>query len=65
MAFEDLMEQDDLTPDWLTLRHRLTFMLRQLRRRSNRLADIRIGIYGPASLTALATSASPPGVFST
>ena len=56
-AFEDLMEQDDLTPDWLALRHRLTFMLRQLRRRSNRLADIRIAIYGPASLTALARRA--------
>ena len=36
------------TPDWLALRHRLTFMLRQLRRRSNRLSDIRIAIYGPA-----------------
>ncbi len=56
-AFEDLMEQDELTPDWLALRHRLTFMLRQLRRRSNRLADIRIAIYGPASLTALARRA--------
>jgi hypothetical protein len=53
-AFEDLMEQDELTPDWLALRHRLTFMLRQLRRRSNRLSDIRVAIYGPASLTALA-----------
>ena len=53
-AFEDLMEQDDLTPDWLALRHRLTFMLRQLRRRSNNLADIRIAIFGPAALTALA-----------
>jgi hypothetical protein len=53
-AFEDLMEQEELEPDWLALRHRLTFMLRQLRRRSNRLADIRIAIYGPASLTALA-----------
>jgi hypothetical protein len=53
-AFEDLMEQEELEPDWLALRHRLTFMLRQLRRRSNRLADIRVAIYGPASLTALA-----------
>jgi hypothetical protein len=57
-AFEDLMEQEDLEPDWLALRHRLTFMLRQLRRRSNRLSDIRIAIYGPASLTALARRAS-------
>jgi hypothetical protein len=53
-AFEELMEQEELEPDWLALRHRLTFMLRQLRRRSNRLADIRVAIYGPASLTALA-----------
>ena len=30
-AFEDLMEQEELTPDWLALRHRVTFMLRQLR----------------------------------
>jgi hypothetical protein len=49
-----LMEQEDLTPDWLALRHRLTFMLRQLRRRSSRLSDIRVAIYGPAALTALA-----------
>jgi hypothetical protein len=57
VAFEDLMEQDELIPDWLALRHRLTFMMRQLRRRSNRLADIRIAVYGPASLTALARRA--------
>ena len=31
LAFDDLMEQEELTPDWLALRHRLTFMLRQLR----------------------------------
>ncbi|WP_204315031.1 hypothetical protein, partial [Klebsiella pneumoniae] len=24
-AFEALMQQDELTPDWLALRHRLTF----------------------------------------
>jgi hypothetical protein len=48
------MEQEELTPDWLSLRHRLTFALRQLRRRSNRLSDIRVAIYGPAALTALA-----------
>ena len=54
LAFEDLMEQEELTPDWLALRHRLTFMLRQLRGGSNRLSDIRVAIYGPASLTALA-----------
>jgi len=54
LAFEDLMEQEELTPNWLALRHRLTFMLRQLRGGSNRLSDIRVAIYGPASLTALA-----------
>ncbi|HEX9360492.1 MAG TPA: hypothetical protein VF922_02930 [Bradyrhizobium sp.] len=56
-AFADLMEQDELTPDWLALRHRLTFLLRQLRGRSNRVADIRVAIYGPAALTALARRA--------
>ena len=53
-AFENLMMQDELTPDWLALRHRLTFMLRQLRGGSNRLSDIRVAIFGPAALTALA-----------
>lgn len=56
-AFEGLMEQDELTPDWLALRHRLTFALRKLRGGSNRLSDIRVAIYGPASLTALARRA--------
>ena len=53
-AFENLMAQDELTPDWLALRHRLTFVLRQLLGRSNRLSDIRVAIFGPAALTALA-----------
>ncbi|MFK4490480.1 hypothetical protein [Bradyrhizobium sp. USDA 336] len=53
-AFEELMEQEELTPDWLSLRHRTTFMMRRLRGGSNRLADIRVAIYGPAALTALA-----------
>jgi hypothetical protein len=53
-AFEDLMTQDELTPDWLALRHRLTFALRKLRGKSDRLSDIRVAIYGPAALTALA-----------
>jgi hypothetical protein len=56
-AFEDLMEQQDLTPDWLALRHRLVFTLRRLRGGANRLSDIRIAIYGPAALTALARRA--------
>src|SRR3954469_4614503 len=53
-AFEDLMEQEELTPDWLALRHRVTFALQRLRGGSSRLSDIRVAIYGPASLTALA-----------
>jgi hypothetical protein len=56
-AFENLMEQEELTPDWLALRHRLTFLLRRLRGGSNRLSDIRVAIYGPAALTALARRA--------
>jgi hypothetical protein len=57
VAFESLMRQDELTPDWLALRHRLTFLLRRLRGGSRRLSDIRIAIYGPAALTALASRA--------
>jgi len=53
-AFENLMAQEELTPDWLSLRHRLTFTLHKLCGGSNRLSDIRVAIYGPASLTALA-----------
>jgi hypothetical protein len=53
-AFEELMEQEDLVPDWLSVRHRLTFLMRRLRGKSNRLSDIRVAIYGPAALTALA-----------
>ena len=53
-AFDDLMRQDELTPDWLALRHRLTYWLRKKRGKSQRLSDIRIAIFGPASLTALA-----------
>src|SRR5215472_11016059 len=53
-AFEDLMEQEQLTPDWLSLRHRLTFALQQMRGGSNRLSDIKLAIYGPPALTALA-----------
>jgi hypothetical protein len=56
-AFEKLIKREELTPDWLTLRHRLTFALRRLRGRSNRLSDIRVAIFGPAALTALARRA--------
>jgi hypothetical protein len=56
-AFESLTEQEELTPDWLAIRHRLTFALHRLRGGSSRLSDIRIAIFGPASLTALARRA--------
>jgi hypothetical protein len=55
-AFAALMQQDELTPDWLALRHRLTFALHRLRG-SKRVSDIRVAIYGPAALTALARRA--------
>jgi hypothetical protein len=53
-AFEGLIKQQELTPDWLALRHRLTFAIRRLRGGSRRLSDIRVAVYGPAALTALA-----------
>jgi hypothetical protein len=56
-AFTALMRQDELTPDWLALRHRLTFWLRRMRGGSKRLSDIRVAIFGPAALTALAQRA--------
>ena len=52
-AFEGLMAQDDLEPDWLALRHRLTFALHRLTGRCRRVSDIRLALYGPAALTAL------------
>jgi hypothetical protein len=57
-AFTSLMQQDELTPDWLALRHRLTFALHKLRGGSTRVSDIRVALYGPAALTALARRAS-------
>ncbi len=56
-AFENLLAQDELTPDWLALRHRFTFALRRLGGGSDRLSDIRVAIFGPAALTALARRA--------
>jgi hypothetical protein len=56
-AFEALMKQHELTPDWLSLRHRLTFALRKWRGGSRRLSDLRVAIFGPAALTALARRA--------
>jgi hypothetical protein len=55
-AFTALMQQDELTPDWLALRHRLIFAVRKWRG-SRRLSDVRLAIYGPAALTALARRA--------
>jgi hypothetical protein len=52
-AFTSLLQQDELTPDWLALRHRLTFALRRLRG-VKRVSDVRVAIFGPAALTALA-----------
>ncbi|MDE1934914.1 hypothetical protein [Bradyrhizobium sp.] len=52
-AFEALMAQDELTPDWLSFRHRFTYMLHKLRG-TRRISDVRLAIFGPAALTALA-----------
>lgn len=53
-AFEALMEQDELTPEWLSLSHRLSFAMQRLRGGSQRVSDLRIAIYGPPALTILA-----------
>jgi hypothetical protein len=53
-AYHALMAQDALTPDWLAWRHRLTFAWKKMRGRAERVSDIRVAIFGPASLTALA-----------
>lgn len=55
-AFASLMRQDELTPDWLALQHRLIFAVRKWRG-SNRVSDLRVSIFGPAALTALARRA--------
>jgi hypothetical protein len=55
-AFEALMAQDELTPDWLSLQHRFTFLLHRLRG-TKRISEVRLAIYGPAALTALARRA--------
>ena len=36
VAFANLIQQEELTPDWLALRHRLTFALQRWRGESNR-----------------------------
>src|SRR5947209_2620674 len=55
-AFAALISQDELTPDWLAPRHRLIFALHRLRG-SKRVSDIRVALYGPPALTALARRA--------
>ena len=52
-AFEELMAQDELTPKWLSLSHRLTLAARRLRGPCS-VSDLRIAIYGPPALTELA-----------
>jgi hypothetical protein len=56
-AFAALMQQDELTPNWLGPRHRLIFAFRKWYGGSKRLSDIRVAIYGPPALTALARRA--------
>jgi hypothetical protein len=53
-AYTRLMASDDLEPDWLPLRYRARLALRRLTGRSARAPDLRVAIFGPASLTALA-----------
>jgi hypothetical protein len=55
-AFEALMAQDELTPDWLSSWHRLKFLARRLGG-SHRASDVRLSLFGPAALTALARRA--------
>src|SRR5262249_34329556 len=54
IAFADLMAEEELTPDWLSLRHKIVFALKEMRGGSQRVSDIRVAIFGPAALTALA-----------
>jgi hypothetical protein len=52
-AFTALIQQDALTPDWMAGRHRARFALRRLFG-AKRPSDVRLAIYGPPALTALA-----------
>lgn len=53
-AFMQFIAQDELVPVWLSLSHRVTFALNRLTGRTKYLGDMRIAIFGPAALTALA-----------
>jgi hypothetical protein len=59
-AFASLMREGELTPDWLALRHRLILTLRKWRG-AGRVSDLRVAIFGPAALTALARRAGELG----
>jgi hypothetical protein len=52
-AFDNLIGQKDLMPDWLSLRHRVAFALRRARRQHSRLSDLSVSIFGPSSMSAL------------
>jgi Glycosyltransferase sugar-binding region containing DXD motif len=53
-AFASLMRQEELTPHWLALRHRVAFAIQKWQGGSKRVSDLRVAIYGPPALTALA-----------
>jgi len=52
-TFDALMAQEELTPDWLSPRHRAIFRMRRLLG-MKRASDVRLAIFGPPALTALA-----------
>lgn len=53
-AFEKTISQDELIPDWLSLKHGFTFALHKMAGKPSRLADMRVSIFGPPALTRLA-----------
>jgi hypothetical protein len=53
-SFEHLIAQRELTPNWLSLRHRLAYALRRSRGHRGAPSDLGVAIFGPSSLTALA-----------
>lgn len=53
-AFGALIEQQELTPAWLSLKHRVTLSMHKMTGKSSRLSDMRVSIFGPPALTTLA-----------
>lgn len=53
-AFEELMAQDDLIPDWLELHHRAKAAWWRFRGRPFVPADLKLSLFGPRALTVLA-----------